>query len=97
MFVYLHFSLACSFNCFTAYGVFVPFLTRHLPRPPTLPPKPQKMRKPRPRSIYNHKLFNGNMETFIKDSGQPIPLVVESCIRHINLYGKSTKMTPLLY
>uniref|UniRef100_A0A8D3BZF8 SLIT-ROBO Rho GTPase-activating protein 3 n=1 Tax=Scophthalmus maximus TaxID=52904 RepID=A0A8D3BZF8_SCOMX len=56
-------------------------------RPPTLPPKPQKMRKPRPRSVYNHKLFNGNMETFIKDSGQPIPLVVESCIRHINLYG----------
>uniref|UniRef100_A0A6Q2XNC0 SLIT-ROBO Rho GTPase activating protein 3 n=1 Tax=Esox lucius TaxID=8010 RepID=A0A6Q2XNC0_ESOLU len=56
-------------------------------KPPTLPPKPQKLRKPRPRSIYNHKLFNGNMETFIKDSGQPIPLVVESCIRYINLYG----------
>uniref|UniRef100_A0A3Q3BFL6 SLIT-ROBO Rho GTPase-activating protein 3 n=1 Tax=Kryptolebias marmoratus TaxID=37003 RepID=A0A3Q3BFL6_KRYMA len=56
-------------------------------RPPTLPPKPQKMRKPRPRSMYNHRLFNGNMETFIKDSGQPIPLVVESCIRYINLYG----------
>uniref|UniRef100_A0AAY4CN21 SLIT-ROBO Rho GTPase activating protein 3 n=1 Tax=Denticeps clupeoides TaxID=299321 RepID=A0AAY4CN21_9TELE len=56
-------------------------------RPPTLPPKPQKLRKPRPRSIYNHKLFNGNMETFIKDSGQPIPLVVESCVRYINLYG----------
>ncbi|KAG8007836.1 SLIT-ROBO Rho GTPase-activating protein 3, partial [Nibea albiflora] len=55
--------------------------------PPTLPPKPQKMRKPRPRSTYNHKLFNGNMESFIKDSGQPIPLVVESCIRYINLYG----------
>uniref|UniRef100_A0A8C4SZB0 SLIT-ROBO Rho GTPase-activating protein 3 n=1 Tax=Erpetoichthys calabaricus TaxID=27687 RepID=A0A8C4SZB0_ERPCA len=55
--------------------------------PPTLPPKPQKMRKPRPRSVYNHKLFNGNMETFIKDSGQAIPLVVESCIRYINLYG----------
>uniref|UniRef100_A0A672Q4H8 SLIT-ROBO Rho GTPase activating protein 3 n=1 Tax=Sinocyclocheilus grahami TaxID=75366 RepID=A0A672Q4H8_SINGR len=56
-------------------------------QPPTLPPKPQKLRKPRPRSIYNHKLFNGNMESFIKDSGQPIPLVVESCIRYINLYG----------
>ncbi|KAG7472474.1 hypothetical protein MATL_G00109290 [Megalops atlanticus] len=106
-------------------------------RPPTLPPKPQKMRKPRPRSVYNHKLFNGNMETFIKsmayplavvsvvafflcfsnsydscfpvllltlcaaycprarrnsrtrnqDSGQAIPVVVESCIRYINLYG----------
>ncbi|XP_061474505.1 SLIT-ROBO Rho GTPase-activating protein 3 isoform X1 [Rhineura floridana] len=56
-------------------------------RPPCLPPKPQKMRRPRPLSVYNHKLFNGNMETFIKDSGQAIPLVVESCIRYINLYG----------
>ncbi|KAJ8258586.1 hypothetical protein COCON_G00175980 [Conger conger] len=56
-------------------------------RPPTLPPKPQKMRKPRPRSVYTHKLFNGNMESFIQDSGQPIPLVVESCVRYINLYG----------
>uniref|UniRef100_A0A8C9WQE2 SLIT-ROBO Rho GTPase activating protein 3 n=1 Tax=Scleropages formosus TaxID=113540 RepID=A0A8C9WQE2_SCLFO len=55
--------------------------------PPKLPPKPQKMRKPRPRSVYNHKLFYGNMEAFIKDSGQAIPLVVESCIRYINLYG----------
>ncbi|XP_067159630.1 SLIT-ROBO Rho GTPase-activating protein 3 isoform X2 [Apteryx mantelli] len=55
-------------------------------RPPCLPPKPQKMRRPRPLSVYNHKLFNGNMETFIKDSGQAIPLVVESCIRYINLY-----------
>jgi len=24
----------------------------------------------------------------VKDSGQAIPLVVESCIRYINLYGK---------
>ncbi|XP_072238123.1 SLIT-ROBO Rho GTPase-activating protein 3-like isoform X3 [Leuresthes tenuis] len=56
-------------------------------RPPTLPPKPQRMRKHRPRSIFNRKLFNGNMETFIQDSGQPIPVVVESCIRYINLYG----------
>ncbi|TVK90538.1 SLIT-ROBO Rho GTPase-activating protein 3 [Bagarius yarrelli] len=64
-----------------------PELFNEVYRPPTLPPKPQKLRKPRPRSVYNHKLFNGNMETFIKDSGQPIPLVVESCIRYINLYG----------
>nr|XP_019957207.1 PREDICTED: SLIT-ROBO Rho GTPase-activating protein 3-like isoform X1 [Paralichthys olivaceus] len=56
-------------------------------RPPTLPPKPQRMRKSRPRSYFNHKLFNGNMEAFIQDSGQPIPVVVESCIRYINLYG----------
>lgn len=26
--------------------------------------------------------------SFMKDSGQAIPLVVESCIRYINLYGK---------
>ncbi|XP_064131052.1 SLIT-ROBO Rho GTPase-activating protein 3 isoform X2 [Loxodonta africana] len=56
-------------------------------RPPCLPPKPQKMRRPRPLSVYSHKLFNGSMEAFIKDSGQAIPLVVESCIRYINLYG----------
>ncbi|CAK6435531.1 unnamed protein product [Pipistrellus nathusii] len=56
-------------------------------RPPCLPPKPQKMRRPRPLSVCNHKLFNGCMEAFIKDSGQAIPLVVESCIRYINLYG----------
>ncbi|XP_074501564.1 SLIT-ROBO Rho GTPase-activating protein 3-like isoform X1 [Sebastes fasciatus] len=56
-------------------------------RPPTLPPKPQRMRKSRPRSIFNRKLFNGNMEAFIQDSGQPIPVVVESCVRYINLYG----------
>uniref|UniRef100_A0A8D3EFA4 SLIT-ROBO Rho GTPase activating protein 3 n=1 Tax=Scophthalmus maximus TaxID=52904 RepID=A0A8D3EFA4_SCOMX len=55
--------------------------------PPTLPPKPQRMRKSRPRSVFYHKLFNGNMEAFIQDSGQPIPVVVESCIRYINLYG----------
>uniref|UniRef100_A0A3Q3MZQ2 SLIT-ROBO Rho GTPase activating protein 3 n=1 Tax=Labrus bergylta TaxID=56723 RepID=A0A3Q3MZQ2_9LABR len=55
--------------------------------PPTLPPKPQRMRKSRPRSIFNRKLFNGNMEAFIQDSGQPIPVVVESCVRYINLYG----------
>ncbi|XP_058598136.1 SLIT-ROBO Rho GTPase-activating protein 1 isoform X4 [Panthera onca] len=56
-------------------------------RPPNVPPKPQKHRKSRPRSQYNAKLFNGDLETFVKDSGQIIPLIVESCIRFINLYG----------
>ncbi|NXC16248.1 SRGP1 protein, partial [Corythaeola cristata] len=56
-------------------------------RPPNLPPKPQKHRKPRPRSQCSAKLFNGDLESFIKDSGQVIPLIVESCIRFINLYG----------
>ncbi|XP_057693114.1 SLIT-ROBO Rho GTPase-activating protein 1 isoform X6 [Corythoichthys intestinalis] len=44
-------------------------------------------RRARPRSVFNVKLFNGNMESYIKDSGQAIPRVVESCIRYINLYG----------
>ncbi|CAF98282.1 unnamed protein product, partial [Tetraodon nigroviridis] len=44
-------------------------------------------RRPRPRSVFNVRLFNGNLESFIKDSGQAIPRVVESCIRYINLYG----------
>uniref|UniRef100_A0AAQ5XU12 SLIT-ROBO Rho GTPase activating protein 3 n=1 Tax=Amphiprion ocellaris TaxID=80972 RepID=A0AAQ5XU12_AMPOC len=67
--------------------MYQPYHPHHLPRPPTLPPKPQRMRKSRPRSIFNRKLFNGNMESFIQDSGQPIPVVVESCVRYINLYG----------
>ncbi|XP_061905178.1 SLIT-ROBO Rho GTPase-activating protein 3-like isoform X2 [Entelurus aequoreus] len=56
-------------------------------RPPRLPPKPKRMRKIRPRSVFRRKLFNGNMEAFIQDSGQHIPVVVESCVRYINLYG----------
>ncbi|XP_063754061.1 SLIT-ROBO Rho GTPase-activating protein 1 isoform X3 [Eleginops maclovinus] len=44
-------------------------------------------RRARPRSVFNVRLFNGNLESFIKDSGQAIPRVVESCIRCINLYG----------
>ncbi|XP_056129234.1 rho GTPase-activating protein 4a isoform X2 [Lampris incognitus] len=36
---------------------------------------------------YNLGLFTGNMMSFIQASGQQIPLVVESCIRFINLNG----------
>ncbi|XP_046725458.1 SLIT-ROBO Rho GTPase-activating protein 3 isoform X2 [Silurus meridionalis] len=46
-----------------------------------------RMRKARPFSQYNHKLFSGDMLSFIQSSGQQIPLVVESCIRFINLHG----------
>ncbi|XP_068132870.1 SLIT-ROBO Rho GTPase-activating protein 1 isoform X2 [Hyperolius riggenbachi] len=56
-------------------------------RPPHVPPKPQKQKKPRPRSQYITKLFYGDLDTFIQESGQIIPLIVESCIRFINLYG----------
>uniref|UniRef100_A0A672ZCE4 SLIT-ROBO Rho GTPase-activating protein 3-like n=1 Tax=Sphaeramia orbicularis TaxID=375764 RepID=A0A672ZCE4_9TELE len=37
--------------------------------------------------MHNHKLFNGDMLSFIQASGQQIPLVVKSCIRFINLNG----------
>ncbi|XP_033825820.1 SLIT-ROBO Rho GTPase-activating protein 3-like [Periophthalmus magnuspinnatus] len=37
--------------------------------------------------LHNQKLFNGDMLSFIKASGQQIPIVVESCIRFINLNG----------
>lgn len=47
----------------------------------------QKSRHPRPSSQYNQKLFGGDMEKFIQSSGQPVPLVVESCVRFINLNG----------
>ncbi|XP_052008222.1 SLIT-ROBO Rho GTPase-activating protein 1 isoform X1 [Xyrauchen texanus] len=56
-------------------------------RPPSLPPKPFGTHRSRPRSVFNVKLFNGNLESFVKDSGQAIPRIVESCIRFINLYG----------
>uniref|UniRef100_A0A3B4BGV3 Uncharacterized protein n=1 Tax=Periophthalmus magnuspinnatus TaxID=409849 RepID=A0A3B4BGV3_9GOBI len=38
--------------------------------------------------LHNQKLFNGDMLSFIKASGQQIPIVVESCIRFINLNGE---------
>ncbi|XP_044067215.1 rho GTPase-activating protein 4-like isoform X2 [Siniperca chuatsi] len=37
--------------------------------------------------MHNHKLFNGDMLSFIQASGQQIPIVVQSCIRFINLNG----------
>ncbi|KAM8753063.1 rho GTPase-activating protein 4 isoform 2-T2 [Rhynchonycteris naso] len=47
----------------------------------------QKSHHPRPSSQYNQKLFGGDMEKFIQSSGEPVPLVVESCVRFINLNG----------
>ncbi|KAJ8017078.1 hypothetical protein DPEC_G00014040 [Dallia pectoralis] len=36
---------------------------------------------------FTHKLFTGDLLSFIQASGQEIPIVVESCIRFINLNG----------
>ncbi|XP_056102396.1 SLIT-ROBO Rho GTPase-activating protein 3 isoform X3 [Rhinichthys klamathensis goyatoka] len=51
------------------------------------PGRAVRVRKARPCSQYNHKLFSGDMLSFIQSTGQQIPLVVESCIRFINLHG----------
>lgn len=56
-------------------------------RPPSIPPKPQKIRRQRPPSRVTVKLFNGDLETYIKESNKPVPMVVESCVRYINLHG----------
>uniref|UniRef100_A0A9J8C7N5 Rho GTPase activating protein 4b n=2 Tax=Cyprinus carpio TaxID=7962 RepID=A0A9J8C7N5_CYPCA len=55
--------------------------------PRTQPGRSVRVRKARPCSQYHHKLFSGDMLSFIQSSGQQIPLVVESCIRFINLHG----------
>ncbi|KAM9344012.1 rho GTPase-activating protein 4-like isoform 2-T3 [Pholidichthys leucotaenia] len=37
--------------------------------------------------LHNYKLFNGDMLSYIQASGQQIPIIVESCVRYINLNG----------
>lgn len=68
LFDFLFSAITCEISpCHCIYvGVLLIYFVPFSPRPPCLPPKPQKMRRPRPLSVYNHKLFNGNMETFIK-------------------------------
>ncbi|XP_060619171.2 rho GTPase-activating protein 4 isoform X1 [Anolis sagrei] len=50
-------------------------------------PQSQRVRRSRPPSCYQHKLFGGDLQAFLESSGQAVPLVVESCIRFINLHG----------
>lgn len=56
----------CFFERFFFTHQCQPYNPHHFPRPPFLPPKPQRIRKPRPQSSFNYKLFNGNMEAFIQ-------------------------------
>ncbi|KAM9785543.1 rho GTPase-activating protein 4-like [Neosynchiropus ocellatus] len=37
--------------------------------------------------LHNQKLFGGDILPFIQASGQQVPLIVESCVRYINLSG----------
>lgn len=34
------------------------------------------------------KLFGGSLEEYLEVTGEDIPLIMRSCIRVINLYGK---------
>ncbi|XP_064633392.1 SLIT-ROBO Rho GTPase-activating protein 1-like isoform X4 [Lineus longissimus] len=57
-----------------------------IPRP-NLPPKPKKRRIGRTPGGSQCKLFGGNLEDYVEMTGQEIPLVIQSCIRIINLFG----------
>ncbi|EDL85010.1 Rho GTPase activating protein 4, isoform CRA_e [Rattus norvegicus] len=46
-----------------------------------------KSHHPYPGSQCTQRLFGGDLEKFIQSTGQPVPLVVKSCIRFINLNG----------
>ncbi|XP_025069513.1 rho GTPase-activating protein 4 isoform X6 [Alligator sinensis] len=48
---------------------------------------PQHLRCPRPLSQCPGQGFPSDLETFVQSTGEPIPLVVKSCIRYINLHG----------
>uniref|UniRef100_A0A3B5KIY2 Rho GTPase activating protein 4a n=1 Tax=Xiphophorus couchianus TaxID=32473 RepID=A0A3B5KIY2_9TELE len=47
-----------------------------------------RVRKSRPVSQFCHTLFTTDILSYIESSGQQIPVVVESCIRFINLHGE---------
>nr|CAB3266566.1 SLIT-ROBO Rho GTPase-activating protein 3-like [Phallusia mammillata] len=64
------------------------------PGPPRVLPKPsmrstgrrkRSKHSPAPKGAAGY--FSTNLEAYLKESGRSIPLVVESCIRIINLYG----------
>ena len=87
-------------SCIIIHNDHVPTIPphHHLPRPPTLPPKPQRMRKSRPRSIFNRKLFNGNMEAFIQVLAHLCSLSLHelSCLTS-SPWGGSLAFCPLLF
>jgi SLIT-ROBO Rho GTPase activating protein len=42
--------------------------------------------------IGQPKLFGGSLEEYLESTNQEIPLVMKSCIRVINLFGKSQEL-----
>ncbi|XP_065141845.1 rho GTPase-activating protein 4a [Paramisgurnus dabryanus] len=46
-----------------------------------------RQRKSQLSTHIDQKLFNGNLLSYIQVSGQPIPAIVENCVRFINING----------
>lgn len=57
-----------------------------LPSPATKPPR--KRRIGRLQMNGQPKLFGGSLEEYLESLNQEIPLIIKSCIRVINLFGK---------
>lgn len=57
-----------------------------------LPPasKPPRKRIGRFQTNGQPKLFGGSLEEYLEATNQEIPLIIKSCIRVINLYGKQS-------
>lgn len=49
---------------------------------------PKRKRIGRMNMTGQPKLFGGSLEEYLEATGEEIPLIMRSCIRVINLYGK---------
>lgn len=59
----------------------------HLLQPPASKP-PRRKRIGRLQTNGQPKLFGGSLEEYLEATNQEIPLIIKSCIRVINLFGK---------
>lgn len=55
---------------------------------------PRRKRIGRMQSSGQPKLFGGSLEEYLESTNQEIPLIIKSCIRVINLYGKRSWRVP---
>lgn len=67
----------------------------NLLQPPASKP-PRRKRIGRLQTNGQPKLFGGSLEEYLEATNQDIPLIIKSCIRVINLYGKWCIKVPLL-
>ena len=56
-------------------------------KPPDVPKKPRRGRILKAPLVGQPKLFAGTIDEYTEATNQEIPLIVESCIRVINMYG----------